>query len=144
MRPYLSHVVPLLIAAFVPVSALAQEAGSHSCALIGSSTERLACYDKAFPPSPVAVAEASRQAFGLMGNQGDSAPIRIEATVSIVREINRDGRIITLDNGQVWRETQANASLMLKAGDKVLIREAALSSFLLVKGRQSVRVRRIK
>lgn len=144
MRISLGQIAPLLIASLIPATASAQVADSHPCAMIGAADERLACYDKAFPPNATAVAEASRQAFGLMEGQDATTPARIEATVSAIREINREGRLITLDNGQVWRETQANSSLLLKPGDKILIREAALSSFLLVKGRQSARVRRIK
>jgi hypothetical protein len=144
MRIFLGHIAPLLLASLIPATASAQMVENHPCAMIGAADERLACYDNAFPPSVAAVAEASRKAFGLMKGQEATMPARIEATVSAIREINREGRIITLDNGQVWRETQAYSSLLLKAGDKIIIREAALSSFLLVKGPQSARVRRIK
>jgi len=144
MRISIEQIAPLLISALIPVTTSAQVAESHPCAMIGDTDERLACYDKAFPPNAAAVAEASRQAFGLMDGQEAVTLARIEATVSAIRDINREGRLIILDNGQVWRETQTNSSLLLKPGDKILIREAALSSFLLVKGRQSVRVRRVK
>jgi hypothetical protein len=40
--------------------------------------------------------------------------------------------ILTLDNGQVWHEIQANSGIRVKAGDRVTIRSGALGSFSVV------------
>ncbi len=40
--------------------------------------------------------------------------------------------VVTLENGQVWNEIQANSGTRVKAGDQVTIKSGALGSFLLV------------
>ena len=70
---------------------------------------------------------------------------RIEATVTEVRYRPSGERVITLDNGQVWLQTEVTARGPLRAGDTVAIRRAALGSFQLVTpGRVALRVRRIE
>ena len=68
----------------------------------------------------------------------------INATVSNVRESASEKLIVTLDNGQVWRQLD-NKTLHLKSGDVVIVRKASLSSFLLEKesGSRSIRVKRV-
>jgi hypothetical protein len=56
-----------------------------------------------------------------------------------------DHYVITLDNGQVWAQTETNTRQILAPGDNVTIKRAALGSFKL-DGPRSVywRVRRVK
>lgn len=67
----------------------------------------------------------------------------ITQTVSSVRTDPYDLFIITLESGQVWRQTEGR--LKVRDGDKVVIQSAAMGSFLLhLEGRsKSVRVRRV-
>ncbi|MFU8820179.1 MAG: type VI secretion system-associated protein TagO [Gammaproteobacteria bacterium] len=155
---------------------------SHPCAAVDDATERLACYDRAFPrPAEAAAAAASEAAhvvqqapgraverapepkaaaatetaeeFGLSLTQlqaRDPERVstrieRIEATVTEVGYRPSGERVITLDNGQVWLQTEVTVRGPLRAGDAVAIRRAALGSFQLVTpGRVALRVRRIE
>lgn len=136
---------------------------SHPCANTVDPTERLACYDAAFPPGPdilsgAASLEAERkkalEEFGLNRMQLRSQDPerareiehdRIEATVARVGQRATGERVITLDNDQVWLLTEATSKGHLSAGDRVVIREAALGSYkLMTPGRVPLRARRIR
>lgn len=70
---------------------------------------------------------------------------RIEATVVAIRHRASGERLVTLDNGQVWLQTEITVRGHLAEGDEVVIRRAALGSFQLVTpGRVALRVRRIE
>jgi hypothetical protein len=68
----------------------------------------------------------------------------ITSFVSEVRSSASGKAIITLDNGQVWAQTD-NSRLRLSGYDKVIIRRASLGSYLLFKSgsKTSMRVQRI-
>jgi hypothetical protein len=67
----------------------------------------------------------------------------IVATVTDVQESSTRKVVITLENGQVWRQLD-NHRLSLKAGQSVIIRKASLGSFMLEKesGSRAIRVKR--
>ncbi len=69
---------------------------------------------------------------------------RIESFVAKIRASASGKAIITLDNGQVWAQTD-NSRLRLSGYDKVTIRRASLGSYLLYKSgsKTSMRVKRI-
>ena len=70
---------------------------------------------------------------------------RIEATVVGIRHRASGERLVTLDNGQVWLQTEITVRGHLAEGDQVVIRRAAFGSFQLVTpGRVALRVRRIE
>jgi hypothetical protein len=70
---------------------------------------------------------------------------RIEATVVGIRHLSSGQRAVTLDNGQVWLQTEVTVRGHLAEGDQVVIRRAAFGSFQLVTpGRVALRVRRIE
>jgi hypothetical protein len=122
---------------------------SHPCAAVTDSVERLACYDKSFPPGPLAAAalmESSRQNFGLTEKKQDAnVAQQIDAALVAVTYAKGGQRIFELDNGQVWRETEANRMGTVKKGDKIIVRKGALSSFLLITPSDvSLRVKRVK
>ena len=153
----------LLRATVVLVGATATTAfaaESHRCAAIAEPAERLACYDAEFPPVTGAASLESRREqelrdFGLNQmqrreklpeSQRVQIPDRIEAAVVSVRRIAASGeRSVTLDNGQVWMLTEATSKGFLKAGDKVVVREAAMGTYMLVTpGRIALRAKRIQ
>jgi hypothetical protein len=149
-------------------SARADEPGGpHECAAIENASARLACYDRWFTP-PVTPAEAPEDDDGTAVAGPASSPAdqfgltraqiearepehheqrldRIEARVTGIRYPSTGERIITLDNGQVWRQTEATVRGPVREGDLVTIRRGALGSFKLVTpGGASLGVRRIE
>lgn len=155
-------------AMFVALTAFGAEPATiaHPCAVIEDGQERLACYDAAFPrpvdrPVREEVPDADStqtdkrsQDFGLSEAQlrareperaRDKRVELIEATVVGIRYRSSGERIITLDNGQVWLQTEVTVRGPLTEGDQVNIRRAALGSFMLVTpGRVALRVRRME
>lgn len=135
----------------VPFMALADTPGTaHPCAALQQAAERLACYDRAFPPSPGSSAfvvdrqaERARAAseFGLTRRQVREADPqtgqvddleRIESTVTRVGQTGEGKRVITLENGQTWLLTENTSRGDLRVGDRVTVRAAALASFMMV------------
>lgn len=157
--------IPLHVSASValllvvgPAAAASQGAG-HACASIRGTTERLACYDAAFPPvaNTVDAASVRKQAladFGLNKAQlrdrdpqriDVASPDRIEGTIARLSERANGQRVITLDSGQVWLLTEVTMKGHLRVGDPVTIREAALGShMLLTQKKVALRAKRIQ
>ncbi|MCA6322212.1 MAG: hypothetical protein IM652_11305 [Phenylobacterium sp.] len=78
------------------------------------------------------------------GPESDQALRQVEAGVVAAR-LGRDGKwVLSLDNGSVWRQTDTESVLRPpRAGSRVVIKSAAMGSFLLsVDGQRSIRVRR--
>lgn len=137
-------------------------AQSHRCTTVKDPAERLACYDAAFPPAAGARLGVDAQAekeqalrdFGLTTVQlrerdpermRDDSPGQIEGTVTRVASRPTGERLITLDSGQVWLLTEVTSRGHLKNGDRVVVREAALGSYmLLTPKRVALRARRIQ
>ena len=134
-------------------------AESQQCAAVADPAERLACYDAAFPPlSGAASLEATREKdlknFGLNQvqqrasvpeNQRVALPDRIEAAVTAVRTLAEGARTVTLENGQVWLLPEVTSKGHLEAGDHVVIRKAAIGTFMLITpGRIALRAKRLQ
>lgn len=161
MSRLLLHVFVFLSVVPWAITATAQ-AATHDCSAVIEDARRLACFDASFPPSAAVKEEidkASRERalreFGLDGTQlrdldpgrkgDDEGPARIEAVVRGVEYGQRNERSVTLDNGQVWVLPEATSRGHLETGDRVVVRSAALGSFVLVTpGRALLRARRVK
>ena len=142
----------------MPVVAAPQTA-AHACAAVTAASERLACYDAAFPPVAGAVDMASEKEralkeFGLNKSQlrdrdpdrmGVVAPDRIEGSVARVSVRPTGERVVTLESGQVWLLTEITMKGPLNIGDRVIIREAALGSHMLLTPKNiALRARRVQ
>ena len=121
------------------VPALAWAAAPHPCATVENDAERLACYDRTFgPPSepkPLPDPPAGKSA---------ETPERFTAVVSKIEW--RNGMFVaTLDNGQVWVQSERDSRVHIVAQDTVTIRRASLGSHLL-SGKQGIaaRVKRLR
>ena len=142
-----------LCAALLATGALfAAETAQHPCANVRDDADRLACYDQAFgkPAEPVAAPmaqfgyteqEAKRQA----GKSESEGPDSITAAVTSL-DRKRDGKfVVTLDNAQVWSQSEFNSQADVAVGDSVTVRRGAFGSYLLVtKAGVGTRVRRVK
>ena len=125
--------------------------GFDSCAQITDDKERLACFDREYalqkdrkqtggpaPASPPAQL-SPEQAMGLtpgkilqlQGSPSDTDLKELTARIQGVSS-NASGRaVITLDNGQVWQQVEADSKFAVRPGDSVRITKAVLGSFFM-------------
>src|SRR5262249_54513702 len=120
-------------------------AGMRICASEGNDASRLACYDRQFrhgtvaqadpkagspPTSPRPAAHTPEQRFGLSpqlerAQQGAPAQppqlARLTGRVTAVSYKLRGQAVMTLENGQVWEQADADSRADLQAGDSVTI-----------------------
>jgi len=138
-------------------AAVAAPPPAHPCAVTPQPADRLACYDRAFPPPAevnTAAAAQAVQAFGLgnaptpLRNPGqsteDANPEQIEGRVAQVRQAASGPRVVELENGQKWTIDTGSAA-SIQPGDLVQLRKGALGSYLLrTAGGISLRARRVR
>lgn len=149
---------------------LATDEALTACRQIEEIAQRVACYDEfvdaRFPTessesvdtiTPPEKTESSTipDAQSLFGTNDAEAKRIVEMSLAIeqidnivakvtdVQESSTRKVVITLENGQVWRQLD-NHRLALKTGQTVIIRKASLGSFLLEKetGSRAIRVKR--
>lgn len=161
----------LCAAVLAPTSALAQERASadplqgiRACTGIAEPDRRLACYDReaaamvaAVERQDIRVVErreverARRSLFGFTVPEGGlfggdaEMPDTLETIITGVRQTGRDAWAITVEEGSVWQISNAPARFRApEAGDKVVLKKAALGSvFIRVGGQLGVKGRRI-
>lgn len=135
-----------------------------TCYGIQQPSERVACYDRAVEylrhadekTGEKVVAPSAEGSFGLQGRANEThksgAPTaNLEQTESVTARVSevsstRDGlKIITLDNGQTWRQLTSSTAAFIEAGDEIKVSRAALGSFLMhIPNGGPLRVRRVK
>jgi hypothetical protein len=128
------------------------------CASIKRNTERLSCYDRAMgalaagKEATAALPAAAEASFGVSANKEVKSKPEIAergdvdsvtANVKSFGHTDDGSRVFNLDNGQKWRQIDTKDPL-LKAGDAVTIKRAALGSFqMFVPTGRAIKVRRI-
>lgn len=120
-------------AAVVPAAAPAAPpivASASAAAPVPQAPSALAASGPAAPASPT-------EKFGLSAEQIEArrpqaAPEieSIDSRVVAVKALPRDRFVLTLENGQVWEQTEPTPRQRFYPGDTVEIRKAALGSFL--------------
>jgi hypothetical protein len=137
-----------------------------ACGAEKDDAKRLACFDAAVSQAraqPAAPAEAAavtaapaltkEEKFGLRGDlkeeKAKKAPelVELQSMTGKVTKLAAKPHgelIVTLDNGQVWYEIQANTGLRVKVGDQVTIKAGALGSYSLVANGRSSKVTRVR
>lgn len=140
------------------------------CRALGDSAARLACYDRqvgemesAAQRDEVVVLDKAelkktrRSLFGfsfprlpfLSGSDDDEEKAdleaaRIEARITSARNVGYGKWAFVLDDGSQWETTEAIANRSPKSGQPIVIKRAAMGSFLgSVNGWPSVRMRRV-
>lgn len=127
----------------------------RSCLAIERNTERLACFDRgiaALMGERGVAAPSAESSFGLVASTSRAETTRggaadelksVRGKVTALSSTSGDG-LITLDNGQVWRQI-SGGQLLLKVGDDVEINRAALGSFQMkVPTGRSAKVKRVR
>ena len=130
---------------------------AQACTRLGDDASRLSCYDAALgvAKSPTAqqsgVGKTDAEAkFGdnarLHPDSKADLPKILTVQVQQVTSLPSGRYRLTLDNGQIWRTTQADWALAFKANDTVTISRVAFGGYLIsISGqRTSVGARRIK
>ncbi len=162
----------LAMIAALALPAAAQQAGAslQACRAEPDDARRLACFDReidrlgqqqgagttaASAAADAAPALTPEDQFGRTGALNREEYDRrtqetrdLEELHATVTEIwkRADGlMILTLDNGQVWKQNRPDSQFRVKAGEPVKIQPAALGSFLLSgPSKRSTRVTRVK
>lgn len=158
----------LLVLAAGPVLAADNSLdAARRCAQMQDSLQRLVCYDRIFAvpatpapapavlPAPPAVAAAAPDAGSFGGEQlkrsveerrSDQGKESQRATVAALREVRPGVWRITLDNDQIWQQTESDRQFFIESGDAVVIERGLLGSYHLEQegGSRRVRVSRIK
>lgn len=129
-------------AAAVSVRAAAPPSAIARCIVLEDDRARLACYDGLFRGA----SEPKVAVFGLEG-RNTRGPETLEAIRSRITAVERqrDGAlVVTLENGQVWRQMDDLGRARWSAGDTFLVERAALGSFMakVESSGRSFRVRR--
>jgi hypothetical protein len=165
MRPSLT-IACAGLAALAAVTAGAADptpAELGACRELAQDAERLACYDRvvgrmpaqAAAPAAAVPAPTAEENFGRdrvlaaeeakRREQESRAAGELNAAVTAI-ETRVDGLMtITLDNGQVWRQSRPDSMFRLKVGDPVKIQPGSLKSFILSgPSNRSTRVARVQ
>lgn len=133
------------------------------CSRIKKNSERLACFDKALDylrtPAGVAAAPSAETSFGIKSGAAESRRSAVaeqesgpdgalESVTARIASLSADGQgmsLVTLDNGQTWRQLTGSTKLALKVGNEVTITRASFGSFLMsIPTGRPLRVRRVK
>jgi hypothetical protein len=130
----------------------------RACSALRKDAERLACYDKAvshIESGTTAPAPSAENMFGASTAlvperkaESENKPQELKEISGTVVSLSHssDGLItLTLDNEQVWRQTDAETPVTIETGDSVTISRASLGTFRLVdkRGRTS-RFKRVR
>ncbi|MBU1439216.1 MAG: hypothetical protein KKF79_17855 [Gammaproteobacteria bacterium] len=134
----------------------------QSCQQIAEEEQRLSCFDQivsqldlsatteatstaAAEKSVVPQPEEMKAKFGLKKPNREAQVQEISSLVKSTAFDLRKKLVITLENGQQWRQTD-QAQLNIQAGDRCTVKRGALGSFLLgIEGvNKKIRVRRVE
>ncbi|WP_299946017.1 hypothetical protein [uncultured Microbulbifer sp.] len=133
--------LPLLALLVPDVSANTLSEQLQECSHITPDNSRLICYDKL----SATLGQRAEQDFGHEQKKISQAPQSIEATITHIQAAAYDKRIITLDNGQIWRQND-DKRIHWNVGDPIVVERGLLGSFFMkpAEGRRKIRVKRLK
>ena len=111
------------------------------CVAMLRDAERLACFDKAIAQIQNGTETAAPTAENMFGANSGITPARgerevkreelreIKGVVTSLRRVDDGMIILEMDNGQVWRQQDSDATLVIDTGDPVTIMRAAMGTF---------------
>jgi len=127
------------------IASAAEPVPAHieACVSLRRDSERLACYDKAVaimraggetapPPSAENMFGANSENAQADGSHAEAKREELQQISGLVTSLRHldDGMIqLELDNGQVWRQQDADVRLMVNTGDKITVVRASMGTF---------------
>lgn len=114
----------LALASAIPDAQAEERKDPGACARIEDDKQRLECYDALFRTTP-------QERFGAAAPVAKEEIPALRARVTGVARRARGEYELTLDNGQVWVQTEVKPQLTFRPGDEVVIRKAAVGSYRL-------------
>ncbi len=111
----------------------------QECRQISDRNDRLACYDQLAD----AKSKKSDNYFGKVKYE----EIPEDKTFTVVDYRNIHNRfVMTMNDGQVWKQAEANRLFRIDKGDKVIISSGSLSSYFIQKidTKLKIKVKRLK
>jgi TolA-binding protein len=146
---------------FTTVGSAAEPIPAHieACTSLRRDSERLACYDKAVaimraagetaaPPSAENMFGANTEITQSGASHAAVKREELQQISGMVTSLRRmdDGMIqLELDNGQVWRQQDAEVRLMVETGDKITVVRASMGTFRIAdKTGRFARFRRVR
>ncbi len=157
MRMRGRYLATIAIAVTVGQMAMAEDtsAAIKACRAEPDDSRRLACYDREIDRVQAPAVLTPEEKFGRTGTMTREEADREELETRALGELQAsvteittraDGlMVVTLDNGQVWRQNRPESFFRLNAGDKVTIQPASMNSFLMTApSKRSTRVTRLK
>ena len=119
---------------------------AQACTRLSDDASRLACYDAALghnaalgAAKPPAAQQSDVGRSDVQAKFGDNGQLHREAKPELPKDLTAEvqqvaslpaGRYrLTLDNGQVWRTTQADWAIAFKANDRVTITRMLLGNY---------------
>ena len=113
---------------------------AQACTRLGDDVSRLACYDAALglakPPAAQQSGAGKTEPAAKFGDNGQlhpeskaDLPKNLTVQVQQVTPLPTGLYRLSLDNGQVWRTTQADMALAFKANDMVTISRMVLGGY---------------
>jgi hypothetical protein len=144
--------VILLAATCVPVRGATDslEADLRRCAQERESTPRLACFDALVSKLPQLDADRVGMTAEIERRRSSAAPEpakdpMLSGKITGLQQAAEDQWIFTLDNRQVWEQSEPKHSIRFAVGETVYIEHGAMDSLWLVGSHnRKVRVRRLQ
>jgi len=135
----------IILSITIATTGFAQAAGVADCQVLAESTQRLACYDRLYPPR--AATESRGSSVGAVARSPDAPAPSLEATFGLAQR-NAGGQQgfirsevldnfegwdpnqkISLKNGQVWQVIDGSTGTIIGKSKTVTIRRAVLGSY---------------
>lgn len=132
------------------IEATGLEAALRHCAADSDASTRLACFDAVTRALP----GIENDRFGLtedIKRKRDPVAVQrakeesVSASIVDLRQGQYGEWTFTLDNGQVWKQTEPRANITFKVGESVRLEHGAMSSlWLAAENHRKVRVKRLQ
>jgi hypothetical protein len=156
MKSFYLLALMLLVAADAAAAKLPE--ALEPCVAMRRDSERLACFDRAVAAiesgKSDAAATSPESLFGSNAEVAQSSAKsdskhdelkQISGSVAYTRRGDDGMIVVTLDNGQVWRQQDANVTLTVEPGDPVTVVRASMGTFRITDKRgRSARFKRLR